>query len=115
MTGRPTGGFSVGSMRDRITIQESVDVVDTSGQTNRTWQDLYENQPARWIPIAGSETIRGRTVEAGIVSLFQIRSREGITPEMQVVHRSGTYGIGYVKPVEGRDRYIELHCKQAVA
>jgi SPP1 family predicted phage head-tail adaptor len=114
MTGRP-GAFSVGDMRERITIQQETVTVDSIGQPTRAWATLYSDQPAKWMPTAGTETIRGRSVEAGVVAVFTIRARTGITPQMQVVHRSGTYGIGYVKQVAGRDRYIELHCKQAVA
>jgi head-tail adaptor len=67
------------------------------------------------MPVAGQETVRGRSVEAGITTVFVVRKQDGITPEMRVVHSSGTYGIAYVKPVDGFPRYIELHCKQAVA
>lgn len=114
MSGRPER-FSVGEMRDRITIEEATETLDDVGQPTRTWATIYLSQPAKWVPVAGSETIRGRAVEAGIKTIFIVRHQSGITPEMRVVHSSGTYGIGYVKPIAGRQRYIELHCKQAVA
>jgi len=115
MTGRPKDGFKLGSMREQVDIEQPVTSVDSSGQPSRAWAKLYRNQPARWVQVAGGETIRGRSVEAGVVAVFHIRMREGVTPEMRVVHRSGIYGIGYVKQVEGRDRYLELQCRQAVA
>jgi len=103
--------LDVSQLRDVITIKEPTSTLNTIGEPIRAWATLYLNQPAKWMPVAGSETIRGRTVEAGIKTIFVIRWQANITPEMRVVHSSGTYGIGYVKPIEGRRRYIELHCK----
>ena len=114
MSGRPER-FHIGQMRDTINIQSAATTLDDLGQPTRVWTNRYYRLPAKWMPVAGSETIRGRSVEAGIKTVFVIRAASAITTEMQVVHDSGTYGIGYVKPVEGQDRYIELHCKQAVA
>lgn len=114
MRGRPQQ-FHLGDMRDRITIREATVAYSTLGQPVRTWADKYTSQPAKYLPTAGTETIRGRSVEAGISVIFTMRKREGVTPEMQVVHESGTYGIAYVKPVDGMPILVELHCKQAVA
>jgi head-tail adaptor len=108
--GRPDR-FSVGQLRDRVNIQSETTTLSSIGEPVRTWTNLYYQQPAKWMPVAGSETVRGRTVEAGIKTIFVVRYEPGITPEMRVVHSSGTYGIGYVKMIEGRTRYIELHCK----
>lgn len=114
MSGRPER-FHVGQMRDLINIQAAATTLDDVGQPIRTWSNRYYQLPAKLMPVSGSETIRGRSVEAGIKTVFVIRYAASITPEMRVVHSSGTYGIGYVKPIEGRQRYMELHCKQAVA
>jgi len=114
MRGRPEA-FHIGQMRHQITIQSSTTTLSDNGQPMRTWSTLYLNQPAKWMPTAGTETTRGRSVEAGISCVFTIREQPSITPEMQVIHSSGTYGIGYVKPVDGYPRYTELHCKQALA
>ena len=115
MTQRPGGMFRIGEMRELIDIESAVVTLDSYGQEQRQWEKKYRSQRAKWTPTAGAETIRGRSVEAGITSVFTIRYQPGITPEMRVVHSSGTYGIGYVKPVSGGRRYIEIHCKQAVA
>jgi len=107
--------FHVAQLRDKVTIQQATSTQDAAGQPIRTWANLYVNQPAKWQPVAGQESVRGRIVEAGISTVFVIRKQDGITPEMRAVHSSGTYGIGYVKPVDGFPRYIELHCKSRVA
>ena len=114
MRGIPSG-FHVAQLRDRVNIQSATSTRDDAGQPIRTWSDQYTDQPAKWHPVAGQESIRGRIVEAGITTIFVVRKQDGITPEMRVVHSSGTYGIGYVKPVDGFPRYIELHCKARAA
>lgn len=110
MRGKPSS-FHVAEMRDKIDIQREDVVMSDSGQPVRHWVDSYLSQPAKYYPVAGSETIRGRQVEAGITVVFTIRARQHITPEMRVIHKSGTYGITYVKPVDGMPIYSELHCK----
>jgi SPP1 family predicted phage head-tail adaptor len=117
MSGRPTRyageqAFHVSQMRDRVTIQQATETISAIGQPVRTWAALYTNYPAKWMPVAGQETVRGRSVEAGVSTVFTIRYQTGITPEMRVVHSSGTYGIVHAKQIEGRQRYIELHCKK---
>lgn len=115
MTFRPHRSFRLGSMRERIDIQESAVSRDSYSQEIHAWKDRYADRPAAWMPTAGQETIRGRSVEAGIAAVFTTRFDTGVTPEMRVVHSSGVYGIAYVKQVEGRRGYMELHCRQAVA
>jgi SPP1 family predicted phage head-tail adaptor len=114
MRGIPPG-FHVAQLRDKINIQSEASTQDNAGQPIRTWTNQFANQPAKWHPVAGTESVRGRIVEAGITTIFVVRNQAGITPEMRVVHSSGTYGIAYVKPVDGFPRYIELHCKSRVA
>lgn len=114
MTWRPSG-FRLGSMRERVTIQTPSNEIDSMGQPSRGWTPVFTDEPASWMPTAGIETVRGRSVEAGIAAIFTIHHQADITPEMRLVHSSGTYGIGYVKPVDGGKRYIELHCKTVVA
>ena len=100
----------VGAMRERITIQTPTETVDSIGQTNRTWAALYSNEPARYDPISGGETLRGKQVEAGVTAVFTIHKRDSITSTMRVVHGSTTYGISYINPVDGGNRYLELRC-----
>lgn len=110
MTWRPSR-FRLGSMRERIDVQTPTEVVDTIGQTIRTWTTTIDDEPAALDPVSGGETIRGKQVEAGITAIFTVHHRTTYTVTQQVVHEGMTYGIVYVKPVEGGLRYIELYCK----
>lgn len=111
MSGRPSRGFHVSQMRDRITVQTDTTAQDAAGQSIVTRTDWLINEPAKYEPTHGGEGSRGRQVEAGINAIFIVRYRSGYTPRQTVVHDSTKYGIVYVKPVEGLDRYRELHCK----
>ena len=110
MTFRPKRGFRVGRMRHRITIEEAT-TDESSGQPARDWNPKYKPQPAQYTPTTGGETINGKIVEAGISAVFTIRKRADLSSRQRVVHGSQTYGVSYVHPVEGGERYVDLHCK----
>lgn len=114
MSWRPTRGFRVGAMRERVQIQSASESADLAGQVIRTWSTTYANEPAQRMPVRGGESLRGRQVEAGIDEIFVTRFHADIVPQMRVVFDSRNYGIVYVNPVEGGRRYLELHCKANV-
>ena len=103
--------FRLGAMRERINIQTATETTSDAGDVERTWATTYANEPAKFEPTSGGETLRGKQVEAGISAVFTVHYRSTYTPEMQVVHGSNAYGIVYVRPVEGGRRYSELWCK----
>lgn len=111
MTQRPSR-FRVGKMRESIDIMSAA-TDESSGQPERIWSKLYEKQPASWQPTSGGETVNGRQVEAGINAVFTLHAVPGLDTEQRVVHRQRgkTYGIAYVHPVEGGNRFVDLHCK----
>ena len=109
MTWRPSS-FRLGSMRERINVLTAL-VDESSGQPIRTWKMVHEGEPAAWMPTAGTETVRGRQVEAGIAAVFIVHYRAGYNVEQKIEHNGQSYGIVYVKQAEGGRRYIELHCK----
>lgn len=52
--------------------------------------------------------MRGRQLEASINGMFVVRKRTGYNTKMQVKFNGEEYGIVYVNPVDGLDRYLEL-------
>lgn len=114
MSGRPARKFHVGQMRDRIDVYIDSTAADAAGQLVVTRTKWLSAEPAKFEPTHGGEGLRGRQVEAGINAIFTVRYRTGYTPQHSITHDSQTYGIVYVKPVEGLDRYRELHCKAVV-
>lgn len=109
MTWRPQH-FRLGAMRERINVQTLTRTVSDAGDGVESWATTYSNEAAKYDPVSGGETPRGRQVEAGITAIFTVHFRDYV-PEMRVVYNSTNYGIVYVKPIEGGRRYVELWCK----
>ena len=107
--GRPKR-FDIGSMRQRCTVQQVTETQDDSGQPVVTWSDYVVDEPCQFIPTGGTESMRGRQLEAGTKAIFRVRYRSGYQPEMRIVYGSTNYGITYVNPVDGLRRYVELVC-----
>lgn len=101
---------NTGAMIHRINVQTAT-VDASSGQPIRTWATTFSQEPAQWTPTAGTETIRGRQVEAGIAGYFTVTFSDGYSVEQRVSFNGLYYGIVHVKPVNGERRYIELHVK----
>ena len=110
MSYRPSS-FRLGSMRERITLQTPTDSTSTFGDVSQTWADTLTNEPAQFISTNGGESLRGRQVEAGINAVFTVHYRSQFTPQCRIQHNGTTYGIVYVRPVEGGRRYLEVYCK----
>ena len=109
--GRPRS-FAVGSMRDRMELQDSTSAVDSNGQTIRTWTTLLYKEPCNWMPTTGGEFIRGKQIEAQIRAVAVVHYRDGVyTPEQRILFDGVYYGIVHVLPVEGMRKYIQLECK----
>lgn len=98
-------------MRERITVQSVAVTISDAGDKVEAWTNLYVNEPAMYDPASGSETLRGRQVEAGVNVVFITHYRSNYAPEQRVSYNGTNYGIVFVKPVEGGRRYVELHCR----
>jgi len=109
MSGRPRD-LKVGAMRQRCTVQQVTETQDDAGQPVVAWSNFLVDEPCQFIPTGGSETMRGRQLEAGTKAIFRVRFRSGYQPEMRIVYGSTNYGITYVNQIDGLRRYIELVC-----
>ena len=101
-------------MRERIAIQQPTHD-DSTGQRLTTWVNRHAVVPAAYEPATGTETVRGRQVEANTSAVFLIRSVAGVRIDDRVIFAGGVFGVTSVKRVEGGNRYLELHCKFAGA
>lgn len=98
-------------MRERVTIQSLSVSIDSAGDKTETWSDLYQNEPASFESTRGTEILRGKQVEAGIDVVFTMHYRDNIDATCRAQHAGVSYGIVYVKPVDGGKRYLELYCR----
>lgn len=111
MSYRPSKSFRVGSMRDRITVKQPTETLDTAGQPVVSWTNFLVSEPAAYEYVSGTERNRGGQVEAGVNAVFTVHYRSGYTPRMKIVFGGVDYGIVHVVPVHGKTRYLEIHCK----
>jgi SPP1 family predicted phage head-tail adaptor len=106
---------SVGSLSERIAIQEKYVSRDDLGAEVITWVEIAEVW-ASAEPIRGREYVALRAAQADITTRFVIRHRSGLTPAMRVQWGDAYYDIIEVIDVHGRHRWLELMCiAQAVA
>lgn len=112
MSGRPKR-FSVANMRYRVTVQKQVDAADAAGQMVTTWTTIagMANEPADYAAVSGGQVFRGSQVSEGINAVFTVRYREQYAPQHRIVFNNQAFGIVFVQPIEGRDRYLDCHCK----
>ncbi len=104
-------GMRLSDLRHRITLQEPTRTVDAARQPVVTWSNELTDQPARYSSVSGGETNRGRQVEAGVVAVFTVNYRDNYAVDKQVIFRGNNYGIVRVEPIDGINRFIDLHCK----
>lgn len=106
--------------RQNILIQSPVyGAEDSYGDKPITGYSTVVSCRARWIHTGGSETFRGRQIQADISGVFEIRYHPTvlslITPLMSVSEGSTRYGIHSVRPseckTEGGFKTIEIFVK----
>jgi len=97
--------------RHRITFQSAVSAIDTSGQPIVTWVDFLTDEPASFRPMGGTESMRGRQLDAGTKGIFNINFRTGLNTQMRIVHNGINYGISNIDEIGGISRYLEIMVK----
>ncbi len=105
--------------RQRIDIQTPItETVEGYGNKRITgYTTTYAGVAATWIHTGGSETFRGRQIQADIVGVFEIRyhPRYQITPDMSVLWNGVRYEIYSARPceskTEGGFKKIEIFVK----
>jgi SPP1 family predicted phage head-tail adaptor len=102
-----------GKLRHRITIQDKTPSQNTFGEEDITWTDVATVWAAI-VPLRGREFLDGKMETAEITTRIEIRHRDGIRPEMRVVHGATIYDIHAVIPIETRDREIHLMSQEIV-
>jgi SPP1 family predicted phage head-tail adaptor len=107
MSGR-NNRIKTSAFRQRCNIEQVTETQDGYGQPIVTWSDFLVNEPCQFIPQSGTENMRGRELEASIAAVFRVRKRPGYNVKMRVKFNNEFYGIKYINPVEGLDRYLEL-------
>lgn len=105
-----------GTMRRRITIQNSTPTQNTSGDMVPSWGTYYtcwaEIQPA-----TGRELMAAAQVQANISHTITIRwpgTSYTISPSMRVLYKSRYFDIQAVINLDERNRTLQLLCLERV-
>ncbi len=109
------------SFRDLIDIQQdSSDDGESLAEFDGT--PLYRNVPCDITTVSGSETFRGRQIEAGLSHVVELQYMENILPTMRANVIGGTLSgrvlnITHVVPLDfnGRARKLQLFCREQVS
>lgn len=103
--------MQAGTMRRRITIQQSSDVPDGSGGVQRTWTD-FATVWAEITPAAGKEVFQAEQVRADAMYNINIRYLQGVSAEMRVLYGTRRFNIRAVNDVNEMHRKITLVCEE---
>lgn len=107
------GSTRLSDFRHRITIEQLTESIDGARQPVQSYSQRYAGQPAKFESVSGGETNRGRQIEAGVVAIFTITYRTGLSVTDRVVFGGRSLGIVSIHNPDGVRRFAELHCKEA--
>ena len=99
-----------GRMDRRLLIRDNNETQSGSGAAKPEASTLATVW-ARFIPVGGDETFRGRQITATVDAVYEIRYKAGVVAQMQAVEGSDVYEIKTVN-VHGRKEIMELRCSR---
>lgn len=101
----------------RLIIQISVMTKDSHGSDIEDWENLYDDVPARDVPLSVNQFISADAQQSEIRGRFVIRSRPGLGVKQRVIHkgRGLVYNIkGWLPDPESGQEYITAPYGQGV-
>lgn len=102
-----------GKLRQRVELQDRTVTQGSYGEAQVTYSTL-DTVWAAVEPLQGREFIEGQQLQAEVTTRIRIRYRDGIAPEMRVVHGTHTYDIvSVIEPATAR-RELHLMCSEVL-
>lgn len=104
-----------GKLRHRITIQTNAPTQDGIGYPVESWSAITNGEMyANVVPLRGREYMEAKALQDEHTAVVTIRYRDdvAITPLLRVLHGSVTYDVMSVVDVGGRQRMLELMCRE---
>ena len=104
-----------GKLRHKMTLQEPVDVQDTTtGEMVRTWQEVAKVW-ASLEPLSAREFVAAGAEQSEVSARVTIRYREGVTSKMRLVYRGFSYDIkGVLSDPKSGLEYLTLPVGEGV-
>lgn len=103
--------MEIGRLRHRITLQKQVNRLNQYGATITEWQDIATLW-AEVRPLSGREYFSAQQIQSEISLQIWLRFQPEITPTMRVKHNKQYYEILAVINHQGRNRSLQLMCKE---
>lgn len=105
-----------GDLRHRITLQRKTVTRDAEGNVRETWGDVatvwaaVEPMSIRW-----REYLQASAINAESYTLFRIRYRFDVTPDMRVAYGGRFYNIVNVVDLAGRHREMHIIARDVMS
>jgi SPP1 family predicted phage head-tail adaptor len=77
----------------KITIQQLNETQDSTGHPVKSWTDFAANEPAEFMPLAGTEVFGSNQNLATVTARFRVRYRTTFTNKMRIVFESENWDI----------------------
>lgn len=101
-------------LRQRITIQEQVEDIDSDGLRSVVWVDFLSRVPAEVLTGPGRESIQSGSKFAETTARITIRMVEGVNPKMRILWQGKVYNILDISNDEHATREIRMRCSDGL-
>lgn len=107
----------IGDLRRRVSFQTRTGGVDSFGQQQTTWSDLFTNVPAEIQSLSGRELLAAQAVNAEVSHMVTVRYHAGLASPsavagLRIVYVNAgitrIFNIASAINVDERNRTIEL-------
>jgi len=103
-----------GLLDQRITIEQKAIFRNNIGEETESWS-TFATVWAQYRPVRVSERLAGAQLQAEFDTVFRIRFRSGIDPEMRVVWRGQRFELaGQPLMVDPATRLLDLFCTSGI-
>ena len=108
--------YSIGSMRERITVQVEARTADGSGGFTKAYSTDFTTM-AYVKPLRGQEPfLQGQLTETVIFDfIIRYRSDKSVDPTKRILYNSKIYNITSAINLDERNRYIVIRAEKGVA
>lgn len=102
--------IAAGRLRHRVSVEQLISVVDSSGFTADVWQSIG-NFWAAIEPLSVREFLQSQQIQSQVTTRIIMRYNSRITASMRVNHRGTLYNIAGIQrdPDSGRE-WMTLPC-----
>lgn len=103
-----------GKLRERVTIQQSTDVIAESGQVEKTWS-AYALEYAEIKTPTGRDFFASDKFNANVSHVVRIHWNSGVTEKMRVLWGTRILNIVFISEDQQHARWMWLNCLEEKA